>query len=61
MSDIQNYIQMLSTSFFSEIHIPNEFLTNPTVQEYIIHYRWSITQSLKSGWSRLVRNITYNN
>lgn len=61
MSEIKNYIQMLSTSFFSEVHIPSELLANPTVQEYIRNYRWSVTQSTESGWSRLVRNITYNN
>jgi hypothetical protein len=59
MSAVSNIVHILTSSFFTETSVQNEYLLMPEIITAIQIHNWTILESPQAGWSILRRNILY--
>lgn len=53
------YINLLKSSFMLQIDIPNSFLSDNDIQQFIYSYKWSIIkQDCVTGWTTISKSVT---
>ena len=58
--DINSILLQLKSGLISETSIPSEYLLISEVVDALYRYNWYIGAQSMSGWTTLIRNISYS-